>query len=124
MVTPDSQKLPEPVKAEVSNTVYFGSTDVMASSLGDGLALFDMKSNSYFSLNKSGALIWQNAGEQASRATLHRVVAEAFAKTVEDVADDVDRAIDAMVDARLLVAGVGGMDVSITSSPPGLSAGL
>jgi hypothetical protein len=85
-------------------TLYCVNNAVTVCELGGALALFDMTTNSYFSLNQSGGLIWERAHQPASRAQLRRAVADAYGKAEPDIADDVDRAITALVDAGLLLA--------------------
>ena len=82
---------------------YRASPDVTCCPLGDGLALFDLRSNSYFSLNRSGALLWQQTASDVSLADLKAALAQAYAKPEHVIAGDVERTVAALIDAQLLV---------------------
>ena len=63
------------------------AADVMASPLGDGVALLDLRSNQYFSLNAVGAALWQALARPRSINDLCDAVADDF-----EVASDACRA--------------------------------
>lgn len=75
---------------------------VMATSLGDGTALLDLRSNQYFSLAEVGAVVWQSL--QTSR-TLDQIVDDVL-KIYEveraDCARDVDTLLHELVGADLV----------------------
>ena len=91
------------VRGDAGETaIYHVSPDVLACPLGEGLALFDARSNTYFSLNRSGAIIWRRAGEGVLAKDLRAAVAASFGMEEREVSADVDRVIAELVDADLL----------------------
>lgn len=97
---------------------YAISRDVVDCPLADGLAVFDSRAGTYFSLNRTAALIWNAARVSASRADLHGILASSFsqAATPEDLAGDLDAIVRDFVDAGLFVI-VG------TERPPAAKSG-
>lgn len=81
---------------------YVASRAVVTSRLGEGLALLDTRSSSYFTLNRSAALLWARAADPVALPALRTALAEAFGRSEAEVDDDVRTAIDALVDAGLL----------------------
>lgn len=97
-----TQTIPANGPASESAPIYCPSPDVLACPLADGLALFDPRSNDYFSLNRSGAIVWNRAREGAPASELRAAVASSFGKAEAEIRSDVDTAIAALIGARLL----------------------
>lgn len=85
---------------------YVISADAVDCPLADGLAVFDSRASSYFSLNRTAALIWNGARVPASRAALYDILLGTFSRTAapDDLAEDLDRIIADFVEAGLFVA--------------------
>ena len=56
------------------STIYQASPDAACCPLNGGLAIFDLRSNAYFALNRSGALLWERVSEPASLADLNSML--------------------------------------------------
>jgi len=85
---------------------YVISPDVVDCPLADGLAVFDNRVSSYFSLNRTAALIWNGARIPVSRADLYAMLTKAFPKTAraEDLAEDLDDILQEFIASGLFVA--------------------
>lgn len=81
---------------------------VVSTSLGDGTALLDLRSNQYFSLADVGAIIWQSL--QAPR-TRDEIVDDVLAVY------EVDR-MDCIQDVDMLLSELMGADLVEISAPP------
>ncbi|MFB0613914.1 PqqD family protein [Aurantiacibacter poecillastricola] len=75
--------------------------DVVACELGDGLALLNLQTSTYYSLNKVGAAVWEALQERSSAQDISLAVSERFTVTSERCAADVDELLGQMIDARL-----------------------
>lgn len=93
---------------------YQASPDAACCPLNGGLAIFDLRSNAYFALNPSAALLWQKVGQPTSLAELNTALAQGYAVPEADVAADVRHLVDALVEAGLLLV------VPNEAAPPGL----
>lgn len=87
-----------PVKAVSGDRVV--STD-----LGDGLALLDLRSNVYFSLDEVGAVIWKALQEPHSKAELIDHVLAIYEVDRQQCANDVEVLLDELQSANLIEAG-------------------
>lgn len=80
--------------------------DVMGCQLGEGLALLDMRSGTYFQLNEVGAFVW-NALDGRSVADIADGVAREYAipaAGIADVTEDVRAVVRDMLENDLVVA--------------------
>lgn len=85
--------------------------NVVVTELGDSLALLDLRTNQYFSLEGVGALIWANLETPRSRQDIIDLVTAHY-EVAEDVCSgDVDAFLKDMLDADLVhTVGVAGND--------------
>ena len=86
-----------------SSAQYQASPDAACCPLNGGLAIFDLRSNAYFALNPSGALLWERVSQPASLMDLNSTLAQGYALTEADVAADVQHIVAALVEAGLLL---------------------
>lgn len=80
---------------------YTVSPDVVDCPLGDGLALFDASNGTSFSLNRTGALIWQMAREPKEFREFQVMLQAACKATPADIEMDLRAIVNALVDAGL-----------------------
>ena len=78
---------------------------VVSTDLGSGLALLDLRSNEYFTLDAVGAFIWDKMRSPHSRRELIQAVIDEYETTAEDCASDVDALLKDLTDAALIEAG-------------------
>ncbi len=100
----------EPEHAGQAGRLYRVSPDAVDCPLGDGLALFDARNGTSFSLNRTGALIWNAARQPVSLSALRAVLIAACRGAPDDIDADLRRIVDALEEQGLfiLVSGEGG----------------
>lgn len=69
--------------------------------LDGGVALLDLDRNVYFSLNRTGAVIWRAIEKPSSIDDVCAAVADKFTVTRDDCRGDVVSLVDRLVDSRL-----------------------
>lgn len=77
------------------------SKDAVACEFGNGLALLDMRSNIYYSLNSVGAYIWELIQEPKPIAEIRSAVLERYNVAPERCRADVDGLLKGLADAGL-----------------------
>ncbi len=77
------------------------SKDAVACEFGNGLALLDMRSNIYYSLNSVGAYIWELIREPKPIAEIRSAVLERYNVEPERCKADVDGLLKGLADAGL-----------------------
>jgi hypothetical protein len=77
------------------------SKDAVACEFGNGLALLDMRSNIYYSLNSVGAYIWELIQEPKPIAEIRNAVLERYNVEPERCKADVDGLLKGLADAGL-----------------------
>jgi len=77
------------------------SRDAVACEFGNGLALLDMRSNIYYSLNSVGAYIWELIQEPKPIAEIRSAVLERYNVEPERCKADVDGLLKGLADAGL-----------------------
>jgi hypothetical protein len=92
-----------PARADGAKARIRSSPDAVATPLGDGLALFHLRTNRYFSLNRTGTLIWSRAAEPVTIAALTDALADQFQMSSALVSRDVERIVGDMIAAQLLL---------------------
>ena len=75
--------------------------DPFACGLGEGLALLNLGTNEYFSLNEVGAFIWRVLQTPRARADIIRAVMEAFEVAEDACAADIDFLLEELKNAAL-----------------------
>jgi hypothetical protein len=77
------------------------SKDAVACEFGNGLALLDMRSNIYYSLNSVGAYIWELIQEPKPIAEIRSAVLERYNVEPERCKADVNGLLKGLADAGL-----------------------
>lgn len=77
------------------------SKDAVACEFGNGLALLDMRSNIYYSLNSVGAYIWELIQEPKPISEIRGAVLERYNVEPERCKADVDGLLKGLADAGL-----------------------
>lgn len=77
------------------------SKDAVACEFGNGLALLDMRSNIYYSLNSVGAYIWELIQEPKPIVEIRSAVLERYNVEPERCKADVDGLLKGLADAGL-----------------------
>jgi hypothetical protein len=80
---------------------YVARDAIVASPLGDGLALLDPQTSSYFTLNRSASVMWACAAKPVSLSVLRTALAGAFGRSEAAVDEDARSALRDLVAARL-----------------------
>ncbi len=80
------------------------SPDVLFRELGDDLVLLDLQASKYFSLNKTGALIWQLLSENQDQSSIARNLADRYGVDEEKAQSDVAELLDQLLRAGLISA--------------------
>lgn len=76
--------------------------DVVSSDLGDGVALFDMRSSTYFNLNTAGGYIWSFISEPRTVDEVINHITAVFEIDRAIAAEDVSSLVAALAESRLL----------------------
>ena len=87
--------------ARGENAAWVASDRVVAADLGEGLALLNLGTNEYFSLNEVGAFIWRVLQTPRARADIIRAVMEAFEVAEDACAADIDFLLEELKNAAL-----------------------
>ena len=77
------------------------SKDAVACEFGNGLALLDMRSNVYYSLNSVGAYIWELIQEPKPISEIRSAVLDRYNVEPERCKADVDGLLKGLADAGL-----------------------
>ncbi|MER8903936.1 PqqD family protein [Mesorhizobium sp. M0772] len=77
------------------------SKDAVACKFGNGLALLDMRSNIYYSLNGVGAYIWELIQEPRPISEIRSAVLDRYNVDPERCKADVDGLLKGLADAGL-----------------------
>lgn len=80
---------------------FVASSHVVDCPLADGFALLDTRTSSYFTLNRSAALLWNLAREPVTFDALRAAFARSFGRSEAAVTDDVRGAVDQLVGSGL-----------------------
>ena len=86
----------------MSNSIWIANKDVANSKIGDELALLQPTSGQYFTLNKTGATVWQLLSEARSTEEIITGVAEEYGIEASLCRDDVIELITQLGDAGLI----------------------
>lgn len=78
------------------------SPDVLCRELGEELVLLDLGSSKYFSLNRTGAVIWNLLEQGEERGSIARQLSEKFDVDEQKAMSDVEDLIDRLYNARLI----------------------
>lgn len=81
---------------------YLASPDVVSCELDGGQALLSLKTSLYYSLNDTGAVIWQCIATPAGLDAIADAMMAKFDVRLERCRTDVERMLVAMVEADLV----------------------
>lgn len=82
--------------------VVKASPDAVSCEFGDGLAILDLRSNVYYSVNTVGAFIWEFIQEPKAVFEIHDAVAARYTVDSARCRADVDNLLTSMTDAGLV----------------------
>ena len=85
-----------------SSLRYSRSPNVVSAPLGEGVALLELTSNSYFSLDAVGAVVWARLETPASRDELVLAVTGQYEVSAETCAQDVSLLLEELSNAALV----------------------
>ncbi|MCU0912246.1 MAG: PqqD family protein [Rhodobacteraceae bacterium] len=83
-------------------TRFQSAPDCVSCPYGEGVAILDLRSNVYFSLNAVGAEVWSQLDRPVARSDLVAHVSGRFAVTPEVCAPDIDGLLDALAGHGLI----------------------
>jgi hypothetical protein len=75
---------------------------VVSTDLGDGVALLDLRSNVYFSLDEVGAVVWKALQEPRSTGELIEHVLSIYEVDRDQCATDIEMLLDDLRNAKLI----------------------
>jgi len=84
-------------------TIYVARADAVSCELGGGLALLDLRSNVYYSLNGVGAFIWELIKQPRSASFLREEILRRYAVQQEQCDADLTALLSKLSDAGLVV---------------------
>jgi hypothetical protein len=85
----------------MDDTAWMASEKVVVAELGEGLALLNLATNEYFSLNDVGAFVWSVLQAPRPRREVLSAVMEEYEVAESDCAADVDRLLEELRHAAL-----------------------
>jgi sensor domain CHASE-containing protein len=80
---------------------FVAGSAVVECAIDGGIALLDIDRNVYFSLNKTGAVVWAALREPRSVEEISTLLSEKFHTTAEACRGDVARLVGRLVDVGL-----------------------
>lgn len=83
---------------------YSASPECVSCAVDEGVAILDLRSNTYFSLNDVGASIWERMSEPVSLEDLTRAVSEEYSVAPEECRGDIADLLDEMLKHGLIQA--------------------
>jgi hypothetical protein len=81
------------------------SPDVVARKVGDQVVLVDLSTNRFYSLNSTGARLWELVGSEPDREVIRRQMREEFEVDESELAENIDRLLSELIANGLLVDG-------------------
>jgi hypothetical protein len=92
------------MRADISpeTSGWVASGNVVTTDLGDGLALLDLRTNQYFSLNDVGAFVWQELQTPKRRDEIVHAVTAQYEISAAECASDIDVLLQEFRDAALV----------------------
>ncbi|WP_410216365.1 PqqD family protein [Paracoccus sp. (in: a-proteobacteria)] len=76
--------------------VYIASPDCVACAVDDGVAILDLRSNTYFSLDPVGADVWQQLSAPSSLDDLATAIADQYMITAGECRRDIAKLLEDM----------------------------
>lgn len=90
-----------PARHLADDNLVTATKDAVACEFGNGLALLDMRSNIYYSLNSVGAYIWELIQEPKPISEIRSAVLDRYNVDPERCKADVDGLLKGLADAGL-----------------------
>jgi len=87
--------------ASGEGAAWVASDKVVAADLGEGLALLNLSTNEYFSLNEVGAFVWGVLQTPKPRDDIVRAVMEAYEVAESACSTDIDLLLEELKNAAL-----------------------
>ncbi len=85
----------------VRDDAWVAARDIVTTEIGEGLALLNLSTNEYFSLNEVGAYVWEVLQTPRQRDEIVRAVTEKYEVAPELCAPDVDLLLEDLRNAAL-----------------------
>jgi hypothetical protein len=82
--------------------LYVCRSDVVSCALGDSVTLLDMRSEKYFTLNETGAVVWDRAQSPCTLVDLCDAIAQTYSIDGQAARADVEALVGRLVDAGLM----------------------
>jgi hypothetical protein len=83
-------------------TIIEADPEVVSCALGDGTALLDLRTGTYFALNSVGAFVWEQLAAPASLSDIQRLVMDRFEVGEAQCAADLIALVEALDGAHLV----------------------
>lgn len=83
----------------LDDLAWMAADDIVTTELGEGLALLNLRTNEYFSLNEVGAFIWSVLPR--ARGEIIEAIIEKYDVTADDCAGHVDLLLEDLRNAAL-----------------------
>ena len=81
---------------------FVHADSAVATALDGGLVILNTSSNRYFKLNEVGAVVWSDIGDGLQQDEIVARVAERYATPQATVADDIERLVSQLLEAKLI----------------------
>ena len=85
-----------------SDAAWMASDEVVAANLGDGVALLNLRTNEYFSLNEVGAFVWAVLQSPQPRGAIISAVTDKYEVAADVCASDLDLLLEDLKSASLI----------------------
>lgn len=85
-----------------SSIRFMAKDDVVDCDIGGDRALLHVENNSYFTINSTGAALWEAMAQPRTLDELVAVVVEKFDVTAEQCRDDIQAMLTQMNDAQII----------------------
>jgi hypothetical protein len=89
---------------DLETTRLQADEDVMSCEFGDGLALLDLRSGKYFSINAVGAFVWSQLSAPATGAQLCQAMLARYDTDEARCLEDLRAWLESMTKAKLIKA--------------------
>lgn len=83
---------------------FLADPEIVACEFGEGSALLDLRSGTYFTTNSVGKFVWGLVASPLTFNDIRRAVTESFDVGDEQCACDLEALLDDMVKAKLITA--------------------
>lgn len=91
------------VSVNAVEPLYFAREDVVASDIGDHWALLDLETSMYYTLNATGATVWNAMQSPTHLSHLIALVTEVFSVSEEICRPDIEAILQQLLSAGLVI---------------------